>query len=102
MKAKILYLASILVALSGMLVVPGMAVKEADACPGGVCIIPPAGNPGQGDPEADNKYRCYSDCDTCCWEECENSLALWEATVGDPNCWCTEAATHRKCGDPEP
>jgi len=97
MKAKILYLASILVALSGMLVVPGMAVKEADACPGAVCLIRPEGMSGQGDPQADMVEECErTDCVTCCEEYCPNMCGSCKK-VGDPQCYCTVAGQHQEC-----
>jgi hypothetical protein len=104
MKARILFLASILVALSGMLVIPGMAeveVEKASACPDTViCRIPPAQSFGFP-PEGDILKTCVSDCEYCCEEWCPNQDA-WDV-VGDPGCYCTVAGEHAKCGkEPQP
>ncbi len=101
MKMRILFLASILVALVGMLAVPGMEaeVKEANACPGWVCLIPPSGG-GEGS-QADAVARCYAGCTDCCQEVCGN-LAPGADIVGSANCYCTVGGSKRRCDPPGP
>ncbi len=100
MKARILFLASILVALVGMLAVPAgveAEVKEATACPGQVCMIPP--HSGSSGPAAWAAIKCTDGCTQCCEDTCPNEYP-GQAIVGDPNCYCTVAGTKTRCPPP--
>lgn len=92
MKGTILALASILVVVAGMTLVAPVsqvvAVEEATACPGDVCLIYPHGG---GSVEGDKMRTCGADCDTCC------NYCAGYTIVGNPNCDCTVAGTHRRC-----
>lgn len=102
MEVKTLFLASILVALTGFLMVsPGYVgaseeVEEASACPTWVCKITPHGQGGGRDPPGTEADMCNAgssgeNCASCC-DYCENA----DIIVGTEMCECTMAGRHRQ------